>query len=83
MQKYNLLNEKIDYCDVVYTTYFGRNKRIDADNITPKFIMDGLVAGSFLVDDSINHLTLLIRGFIDIDNPRIELRFCNIKKKGE
>ena len=83
LQKYNLLNQKIDYCDVIYTTYFSRNKRIDVDNITPKFIMDGLVAGEFLVDDSISHLTLLTRGFIDNDNPRIELQFCNIKKKGE
>lgn len=78
-----LLNMQIDKCVVVYTTYFKTRKSIDADNITPKFIFDGLVAGGFLVDDSIYHVALFTRGFYDAKNPRIELEFKNIQRKGE
>lgn len=78
-----LLNLEIDKCVVYYTTYFKRNKNIDADNITPKFILDGLVAGGFLVDDSIRHIALFTQGFYDAKNPRIELEFKNIQRKGE
>lgn len=78
-----LLNVQIDKCVVVYTTYFKTRKNIDADNITPKFIFDGLVAGGLLVDDSIRHVALFTQGFYDAKNPRIELEFKNIQRKGE
>lgn len=78
-----LLNFQVDKCIVIYTTYFKTQKNIDADNITPKFILDGLVAGGFLVDDSIRHVALFTQGFYDAKNPRIELEFKNIQRKGE
>ena len=77
-----LLNEKglrdirLDKCEVTYITYFSNRRKHDLDNITPKFIFDGLVEGGFLIGDDMSHITkLTIMGGYDIENPRIELIF--------
>lgn len=72
----NLINQKIDRCEVVYRTFFKRKCIHDLDNITPKYIFDGLVEGGFLVGDDCTHITrLTTECFYDKENPRIELKF--------
>lgn len=85
LSKYKLQNIHIDTCEVTYITYFGDNRVHDVDNITPKFIFDGLVEGGLLVADDIDHIKkLVILGDRDKDNPRIELYFENVQlRKGE
>ena len=74
LERDGLLGANIDRCVIEYVTYFGDNRVHDADNITPKFILDGLVAGGFLVADDINHIReLRIIGDRDKENPRIEI----------
>lgn len=74
LAKNHLLDIGIDQCSIEYVTFF-KDKRIhDADNITPKFILDGLVEGGFLIADDIDHIRKLsIIGDRDYDNPRIEI----------
>lgn len=85
LEKYGLSGVKIDTCEVTYITYFGDKRVHDVDNITPKFIFDGLVEGGFLVADDIDHIkSLTTLGDRDRDNPRIELHFENVQlRKGE
>lgn len=80
LDKNGLRNAQIDRCEIVYTTYFKQNRIHDVDNITPKFILDGLVEGGFLVADDIKHIPVLItKAFYDAENPRIELEFSIIE----
>lgn len=67
----------IQRCEVTYRTYFKQNRPRDLDNITPKYIFDGLTAAGFWEDDSCNHVTkLIIECGYDKINPRIELVVC-------
>lgn len=76
LTKNNLLDEHIESCKVKYTTYFDSKRNHDLDNITPKFIFDGLVEGGFLVGDDMSHITeITITGGYDKENPRIEMIF--------
>ena len=75
-RKLNLINQKIDRCEVIYRTFFKRKCIHDLDNITPKYIFDGLVEGGFLIGDDCTHITrLTTECFYDKENPRIELEF--------
>lgn len=76
LDRNNLTHTQINHCKIIYTTYFKQNRIHDVDNITPKFILDGLVEGGFLVADDIKHIPVLItKAFYDKENPRIELEF--------
>lgn len=76
LDKYGWRNMGIERCEVTYITYFKDKRTHDVDNITPKFIFDGLVEGGFLVGDDIDHIEkLIIVGKRDTVNPRIELYF--------
>lgn len=84
LHKRHLLEKRIDVCEIDYITYFKDKRVHDADNITPKFILDGLVAGGFLVADDIDHIRrLTIIGERDKINPRIELIFTIRKQEEE
>lgn len=77
LNKYNLRDVMLDQCEVIYITFFKNRRSHDLDNITPKFIFDGLVEGGFLVGDDMEHITkLTIMGGYDKENPRIELIFA-------
>lgn len=70
----HLLNKKINKCRIFYTTYFKVDRRHDLDNISPKFIFDGLVKAGFLIDDDYKHITSLnIQCDIDKNYPRVEI----------
>ena len=62
VHKYKLENIGISECKCKYITYRPTKARIDLDNCTPKFILDGLTAEEtgVLVDDSCNVITELI-----------------------
>lgn len=71
-----LLGMSIQKCKVEYRTYLKQRRKRDVDNITPKFIFDGLVEGQFIVADDIEHVVeLTTSGGYDKENPRIELIF--------
>lgn len=71
-----LRDKHIEKCEVTYITYFNTKRKHDLDNLTPKFIFDGLVEGGFLMGDDMSHITkLTIMGGYDVENPRIELIF--------
>lgn len=60
------------YIDVCL--YFRDNRRRDLDNYLPKGILDGLVLGGVLKDDSWQCIAqLAITGAIDRENPRTEI----------
>lgn len=68
-------NLHIKKCEMTFTTYFKTNRRHDADNTVPKFILDGLSESGFIIDDDSNHLTsLTLKCLIDSNNPRTEIR---------
>lgn len=74
LTKSSLLNEQIMKCRITYTTYFKLDRRHDVDNVTPKFIFDGLVKAGFLIDDDYKHVVSLeTQCGVDKDNPRIEI----------
>ena len=72
----DLLDVGIKKCKVEYRTFLKARRKRDVDNITPKFIFDGLVEGNFIVADDIEHVVSLTTcGGYDAENPRIELIF--------
>lgn len=67
-------NLRIDRCEVHQIVYYPTNRRHDADNAVPKFILDGLVDGGMIMDDDIGHLTkLTLECGVDKQHPRTEL----------
>ena len=71
---------KIQECDMVFTTYFKTRIRHDTDNTVPKFTLDGLVEGGFIIDDDSNHLkSLTLKCDYDKKRPRTEILVSNIK----
>lgn len=67
-------NLRIDKCEMAFKTYYSNHRRHDNDNSVPKFILDGLVDGGFIVDDDSEHLTKLsLQCFSDVEHPRTEI----------
>lgn len=67
-------NLRIKKCEMKFTTYYKTNRRHDIDNSCPKFILDGLSASGFIVDDDCTHLTsLVLECCVDKENPRTEI----------
>lgn len=69
-------NLHIDKCEISQIVYYPNNRRHDADNSVPKFILDGLVKSGMVVDDDSKHITkLTLECKTDIQHPRTELHF--------
>lgn len=67
-------NLHIDKCEIHQIVYYPNNRPHDVDNSVPKFILDGLVDGGMITNDSSNHLTkLILQCETDVSNPRTEL----------
>lgn len=67
-------NLHIEECELSFSAYYPNNRRHDVDNSTPKFIIDGLVEGGFVVDDDSKHVTkLTLQCFVSVENPRTEI----------
>lgn len=77
-------NLQIDKCEMTFKTYYSNNRRHDTDNSVPKFILDGLVDGGFVVDDDSEHITKLsLQCFSDTEHPRTEIhvKILNVEEK--
>ena len=73
-------NLNIQECCMEFTTYFKTRIRHDVDNTVPKFFLDGMVDGGFIVDDNSNHLkSLTLKCSYDKYNPRTEIFINKIK----
>ena len=73
IKKEGLTNRQLDDFSVVMTVFFDNKIRKDADNYSPKFIMDGWTESGFIVDDDWKHLkSLTIIPDYDKENPRTE-----------
>jgi crossover junction endodeoxyribonuclease RusA len=53
--------------------YFPTKHRKDADNYTPKFLMDSLVQAGVIVDDNASDVYINWKILYDKDNPRTEI----------
>ena len=68
-------NLRIERCEIEQTVYYPNNRRHDADNSVPKFILDGLVESGMIIDDDSSHVTkLTLSCKTDIVHPRTELK---------
>lgn len=71
---YGLSNLNIKSATITFTYYFQDKRRRDADNYTPKNILDGFTESGLIVDDDFNHIKMLsIQGGYDKNNPRVEI----------
>ena len=72
--------ERVD----ITITWYEPNRRRDIDNITgggTKFIMDGLVAGGVIKDDSQRYVNSILHNFeVDKENPRIEIEIEEVQE---
>ena len=65
-------------------TWYEPNRRRDPDNITggQKFILDGLVAGGAIRDDSQRYINSITHRFeVDRENPRVEIGIEEASRK--
>lgn len=53
--------------------YFPDKRRRDADNYAGKFLLDGLTKAGVIVDDDLKHITTIIIGRYDKNDPRTEI----------
>lgn len=64
-------------------TWYEPNRRRDPDNVVggTKFIMDGLVAGGAIRDDSQRYINSIAHRFeLDRENPRVEINVEEAKR---
>ena len=58
---------------VTVTYYFPTKARHDADNYCGKFLLDGLTKSGVIADDDLKHISVMIHGAYDKENPRTEI----------
>lgn len=69
---------KLEKFEMIFTVYMPSKRRIDCDNIVPKFILDGFSESGFIVDDDGLHLlSLTLKTGYDKENPRTEIEIIN------
>lgn len=65
-------------------TWYEPNRRRDPDNVVggTKFIMDGLVAGGAIKDDSQRYVNSITHRFeVDRENPRVEIEIIGVIRR--
>ena len=70
--------ERVD----ITITWYEPNRRRDPDNVVggTKFIMDGLVAGGVIKDDSQRYVNSITHRFkVDRENPRVEIEVQEVQ----
>lgn len=74
IEENQLSNLRLNTFSMTFTTYMPTKRRIDPDNMVPKFILDGMTEAGLIVDDDGEHLKSLelCTGY-DKDNPRTEI----------
>lgn len=82
---YELEDLGISKCKCKYITYRQSKRRIDLDNTTPKFILDGLTAEAtgVICDDGVDCITelALLSEFKGVHGARIEFYECEYDKE--
>lgn len=74
MDELKLKDKRLETFEAEFIYYMPTKRRADCDNLTPKFILDGLVHAGVIVDDDYLHLTkLTIRAGYDKCRPRTEI----------
>ena len=74
IKKYGLENKMLENFEIEFLVFMPTRRRIDPDNICPKFLLDAFTESGFIVDDDSKHLKKLILGAdYDKDNPRTEI----------
>jgi Holliday junction resolvase RusA-like endonuclease len=71
--------ERVD----ITITWYEPNRRRDPDNVVggTKFIMDGLVAGGAIKDDSQRYVNSITHRFeVDKENPRVEIEVQEVSQ---
>ena len=75
-------NLKLDQFEMTCTTYMPTKRRIDPDNTTPKFILDGLSESGLIIDDDGKHLrSLTLKTDYDKERPRTEINIKILEEK--
>ena len=65
---------KLSHFKMYMKIYKDSKRRVDLDNLTPKFIQDGFTESGFIVDDDSEHLySLTIEAGCDKKHPRTEI----------
>lgn len=73
IDKLGYTNLKLDKVEMTLIVYMPTRRRIDVDNLCPKFIQDGFTESGFWVDDDSKHLvSLTLKTGYDKDHPRTE-----------
>jgi hypothetical protein len=74
VEENNLINRKIEKCNMTFISYFKTRIRKDVDNTVPKFILDGLVDSGLITDDDSLHIeSLTLKCGWDKERPRTEI----------
>jgi Holliday junction resolvase RusA-like endonuclease len=77
---YGLRDICITKCNMTIKSYMPTKRRFDAENLTPKFILDGLVHAGLLLDDCITVIkSITLTGDYDKLNSRTEILIETIK----
>lgn len=75
-------NLKLDKFEMECISYMPTKRRVDPDNLTPKFLNDSFTESGFIVDDDGNHMKgLTLRTDYDKENPRTEIFVRVIEEK--
>ena len=81
VEKHGLQNKHLEEFDVEFSVFMPTKRRIDPDNICPKFLLDAFTESGFIVDDDSKHLhSLVLKAGYDKDNPRTEIIVKERKK---
>lgn len=85
ISQYGLEDLGISKCKCKYITYRQSKRRIDLDNTTPKFILDGLTAEctGVICDDGVDCITelTLLSEYKGVHGARIEFYECEYDKE--
>lgn len=74
VEQEKLSNLNIENCSIESISYLKTRIRADCDNMSPKFIIDGLVEAGLIVDDDYKHVhSLTLKVGYDRDHPRTEI----------
>lgn len=74
IKKHGLENKMLENFEIEFLVFMPTRRRIDPDNICPKFLLDAFTESGFIVDDDSKHLhSLTLQCDYDKDNPRTEI----------
>lgn len=77
------LKKPLEKAIVRITYFFPDNRRRDLDNYSGKMLLDPLVKEGVIVDDSFQHIKLLLEAYVDKSNPRTEIEIMEDQQCGQ